>query len=78
MTDVRAAAGDDLKSKLSDIVSKASNGKKPRIVIEGYPSSLDIAERFQKEVIYHPILLVSFADDKHARSAQFFSTYSLI
>ncbi|CAD6568835.1 MAG: hypothetical protein CYPHOPRED_002907 [Cyphobasidiales sp. Tagirdzhanova-0007] len=39
-----------MKAALSDIISKAPGTAKPRVVVEGFPTNVDQANKFESEV----------------------------
>ena len=46
----KPAASSDMKAALSDIISKAPGTAKPRVVVEGFPTNVDQANKFESEV----------------------------
>ena len=48
------AASSHIQLELSDLISKSSGKGKPRIVIDGFPTNLDEAKRFESEVSSTP------------------------
>jgi len=58
LTQVKAS--DDIPKQIEAAIASAPKGKKPRVILEGFPTTIEQSDRFERDVC--PILVVLFID----------------